>query len=93
MSKILRYVLLVGLIVCATMVYAGGQRDTGGQVTLRLGSSMADGTVEVNSAREFGRLLEQYSGGTMKVEFLVGGLGGGERQILLDGCLINHYGK
>jgi tripartite ATP-independent transporter DctP family solute receptor len=64
------------------MVFAGGQRDTGGQIVLRLGSSMADGTVEVNSAREFGRLLEGYSGGTMRVEFLVGGLGGGERDIV-----------
>ena len=83
MNRILRSVLLVGLVVflCTTMVFAAGQRDSE-QVTLRLGSSMADGTVEVLSAREFGRLLEQYSGGTMRVEFLVGGLGGGEREIV-----------
>ena len=82
MSKVLRCVFLIGL-VCTTMVYAGGRRDAAGGVrTLRVGSSMAFGTVEVLAAQEFGRLLEEYSGGTMRVEVLAGGLAGGEREIV-----------
>ena len=84
MSKVLRSVFIIGLMVCATMVYAAGQSGSAGQgtVTLKLGSSMADGTVEVKSSREFARLLEQYSGGTMRCDVLVGGLAGGEREIV-----------
>ena len=83
MRKVLRSIFLVGLIACTTMmVHAGGRGAADGQITLRLGSSMADGTVEVLAAREFGRLLEQYSGGTMRVDVLAGGLGGAEREIV-----------
>ena len=82
MGKVLRSVFFIGLIACATMmVHAGGQGDTG-QTVIRLGSSMAEGTIEVLSAREFGRLLELHSGGTMRVDVLAGGLAGGEREIV-----------
>jgi len=81
MSKILRGVFLVGLIVCTTMVYAGGRGDAG-QANLRLGSSSPDGAVEILAAREFARLLEYHSGGAMRADVLPGGLAGGERELV-----------
>ena len=80
MSKVLRCVLLIGL-VCTTLVYAGGRRD-GGVTTLRVGSSTPEGAVEIDALHYFGRVLGELSGGTMRVEVLAGGLAGGEREIV-----------
>ena len=82
MGRILRNAFLIGLILCTAIAFVGCRRDADGVRTLRLGSGLADGTVEVVSAREFARLVELYSGGTMRVEVLAGGLAGGEREII-----------
>ena len=80
MSKVLRCVLLIGL-VCTTLAYAGGRRDAGVR-TLRVGSSTPEGAVEIDALHYFGWTLYQLSGGTMRVEVLAGGLAGGEREIV-----------
>ena len=76
--------LTVGLLVFSlTTAFAGGQGDAAkGPVSLKLGSSMADNTVEVTSAKQFAKLLDEYSKGTIKCDVLAGGLGGGEREIV-----------
>lgn len=83
MKKML--VLLTVLVFGMTLVFAGGTQETkreSGVITLKLGSSQNDGTAELEAAKEFARLLEVYSGGTMKCDVLGNGLAGGEREIV-----------
>jgi tripartite ATP-independent transporter DctP family solute receptor len=84
MKKCTSFFLAAGLLVCSlTAVYAGGQGDAAkGPASLKLGSSMADGTVEVASAKQFAKLLDEYSRGGIKCDVLAGGLAGGEREIV-----------
>jgi tripartite ATP-independent transporter DctP family solute receptor len=85
MKKSMCCFLAAGLLLCSlTNVYAGGQGDAAakGPAALKLGSSMADGTVEVVSAKQFAQLLGEFSNGTIKCDVLAGGLAGGEREIV-----------
>ena len=80
MKKLL--IILTVLVLGSTLVFAGGSQETtkgSGVITLKLGSSQNDGTAELEAAKEFARLLEVYSGGTMKCDVLGNGLAGGER--------------
>jgi len=83
MKKLL--IILTVLVLGSTLVFAGGSQETAkgsGVITLKLGSSQNDGTAELEAAKEFARLLEEYSGGTMKCDVLGNGLAGGEREIV-----------
>ncbi|MEA5033356.1 MAG: TRAP transporter substrate-binding protein [Sphaerochaeta sp.] len=83
MKKLL--IILTVLVLGSTLVFAGGSQETtkgSGVITLKLGSSQNDGTAELEAAKEFARLLEVYSGGTMKCDVLGNGLAGGEREIV-----------
>ena len=88
----------IGLLcfaLAASLVFAGGsgekkEQKAGGGATgsaagvvgLKLGSSQNDGTAELEAAKEFARLLKEYSGGKMRCDVFGNGLVGGEREIV-----------
>jgi tripartite ATP-independent transporter DctP family solute receptor len=79
------FIVLMIMALAFSVVYAQGGQESGGSkdvITLKLGSSQNDGTAELEAAKEFARLLEEYSGGTMKCDVLGNGLAGGEREIV-----------
>ncbi|MBN2859938.1 MAG: TRAP transporter substrate-binding protein [Sphaerochaetaceae bacterium] len=77
-------VLLLVMVLAVSFITAQGGSDAAEDkvITLKLGSSQNDGTAELEAAKEFARLLEEYSGGKMKCDVLGNGLAGGEREIV-----------
>lgn len=52
------------------------------QKVVKLGLTAAEGTPEVVASREFAKILEKKSNGSMRTDVLAGGLAGGERDIV-----------